>query len=431
MDQYLPNKLYINNIHVGNKTLTEALELIEIIESEELRKKISIEYTDSNGIYQAYSFTREHLGYYADKKALIKTLEATLKKKKNILTKIIKYKQKETSERRYVIKFNTNNNKFMKSLMVFDDSKLNPPQDAKYAFNNGKIEIIKEQNGYVFDKKTLYEELLNDSSLQAVRLKTRLEPPKVTSEQLSKQGIKEKISSFTTRFDAGNVPRASNIRLAAKILEGKILAPGDTFSFNEAVGQRTEESGFLEAGVYMNGKIDTGLGGGICQVSTTLYNSVLLADLEVSERHNHSLTVPYVPLSRDAAVSWGLQDFKFINNTDYYIYIHASTTRNSITFDLFSTKSDKKVELISTAFSRVKAPVLYKVDENLEIGKQEIEEPGHDGYESQLTKKVFLSGKLVNTGVVSKDKYQTSPKIIIKGTKLPESIPKYYYRYFE
>lgn len=426
MNHYLPNNLFINGIHIGNKTLTEAEELIDAIEGEQLGKEINIFYDGESDLYQTHSFTCEELGYYVDKAAINKELKAIFDKDTNILKRIVKYKSIENQGQRYTLRFNINKSKFIAALKVFDDSKLSPPKDAKYAVTNGKIEIISEESGYVFDKEALYNDLVKAPNVASVQLNTRLEAPKVTAEELAKQGVKEKTSSFTTRFDAGNVPRAANIRLAAKIIDGSMLAPGDVFSFNDVVGQRTEERGFQEAGVYMNGKVDTGLGGGICQVSTTLYNSVLFADLEVLERHNHSLTVPYVPLSRDAAVSWGLQNFKFVNNTDYYIYIHASTTRNTITFDLFSTKSDKKVELISTSFNKVKAPVLYKDDATLEVGKTDVEEVGHDGFESQLTKKVYLGGKLVSTGIVSKDKYLTAPKIIIRGTKMPVVLPRYY-----
>lgn len=426
MDNYLPNNLYINDMHIGNKTLVEAEKLITEIENKELNKEVTIVYDGGRGLYQTHSFKRRQLGYYADKEAMIKDLETIFDKRINLLRRIIKYKKIESSQYKYTMTYNINYDKFIAALQVFDDSGLNPPKDAKYAVINDRIEIIKEEYGYVYDKETLYKQLINNQEMNKAKLTTKLQAPKVTAEQLSKQGVKEKITSFTTKFDAGNVPRASNIRLAAKIIEGTVLTPGDTFSFNTVVGQRTEERGFQEAGVYMNGKVDTGIGGGICQVSTTLYNSVLFADLQVLERHNHSLTVPYVPLSRDAAVSWGLQDFKFINNTDYHIYIHASTTRNTITFDLFSTKTDKKVELISTKISKVDAPVLYIEDDAIEIGKQDVEEPGHDGYESQLTRKVIVNGKLVSTEIVSKDKYLTSPKIIKKGTKLPVINPRYY-----
>lgn len=427
MQRYLPNNLYVNEIYIGNKTLAEAEKLLSIIEHEQLNKKINIIFNDNKGLYQAQSFTNKQLGYYADKAVIINDLKAILNTNKNMFMRIWKYKSIENSGCKYRLKFILDKNKFMSALQIFNDSKLNPPKDAKYTYNNGQIEILKEENGYIFDKEALYNELHSDIRHTSVRLKTTLTAPKITAEELRKQGIREKISSYMTKFDSSNLPRSSNIRLAASIIEGTVLAPGDTFSFNEAVGQRTTKRGFKEAGVYMNGKVDTGIGGGICQVSTTLYNAVLLADLQVLERYNHSLTVPYVPLSRDAAVSWGVQDLKFINNTDYHIYIHANTTKNSIAFDLFSTKSNKKVELISTTISKVNAPVIYKDDEALEVGKQIVEESGHHGFESQLTKKVYIDDKLVSIGIVSKDKYMTAAKIVIKGTKVPLQDTKYYF----
>lgn len=427
MQRYLPNNLYINEMHIGNKTLDEAEKLLSIIEHEQLNREITIIVDDNKYLYQTQSFTYKQLGYYVDKAMIINDLKAILNTNNNMFMRIWKYKSIENSGCRYRLKFILDKNKFMSALQIFNDSKLNLPKDAKYIYNNGQIEILKEENGYIFDKEALYNELRSDIGYSSVRLKTKLAAPKITAEELRKQGVREKISSYMTKFDSSNLPRTSNIRLAASIIDGTVLAPGDTFSFNEAVGQRTIEKGFKEAGVYMNGKLDTGIGGGICQVSTTLYNAVLLADLQVIERYNHSLTVPYVPLSRDAAVSWGVQDLKFINNTDYYIYIHSSTTKNSITFALFSTKSNKKVELISTTISQVKAPVIYKDDEALEVGKQIVEDIGHHGFESQLTKKVYIDDKLVSIGIVSKDKYLTAAKIIVKGTKVPLQDNKYYF----
>ncbi|MDF2521149.1 MAG: hypothetical protein K0R84_1777 [Clostridia bacterium] len=433
MNNYLPNNLYINDIHIGNKTLAEAEELIKILEAVKLDKEIVITYEDGKGYVENHSFTYGELGYFAEKKVLMDELTSIFDNKGNIFKRIWQYKSIERSARNYTLKFNIDYNRFAKALNVFDSSKLQKPINAKYAVVKGKIVIVKEEIGYMFDKQALYNKLVADTSLNAAKLQVKAVNPSITAAQLAKQGIKEKISEFTTRFDAGNASRSSNIRLAAKIINGTVLAPGEVFSFNTIVGERTLERGFKEAGVYMNGKVDTGIGGGICQVSTTLYNAVLYADLHVLERYNHSLTVPYVPLSRDAAVSWGLQDFRFVNNTDYHIYIYASASKSSITFALFSTKSNKTVDLISTTISKIKAPVLYKDDASLEVGKQLVEDSGHDGFESQLVKKVYVNSKLVNTGIVSKDKYGTTSKIVIRGTKLsePEPPPPYYFPIYE
>jgi vancomycin resistance protein YoaR len=147
-----------------------------------------------------------------------------------------------------------------------------------------------------------------------------------------------------------------------------------------------------------------------------------LADLPVTERSNHSLTVPYVPLSRDAAVSWGSQDFKFTNNTENHILINTRTTGSTITFEFYSTKSNKEVELISTTLSKSKAPVLYIDDIVAVFGQDTVVEKGHDGFQSQLVKKVYIDKKQISSEIVSKDRYLTAAKIIRRGLRIPDTI---------
>ena len=143
------------------------------------------------------------------------------------------------------------------------------------------------------------------------------------------------ISEYSTHFDSNLVNRTVNIRLAAKALDGKILAPGKRFSFNESVGKRTTEAGFKEATIIEGNTYIAGIGGGICQVSSNLYNAVLLAHLEIIERHSHSLPVDYVPLGKDATVSFPVLDFKFRNSTDAYIQIRCIVKDNTLTIKLY------------------------------------------------------------------------------------------------
>jgi len=143
------------------------------------------------------------------------------------------------------------------------------------------------------------------------------------------------IAQYSTRFDSTQVNRTENIRLAAKALDGKLLAPGEQFSFNESVGERIAEAGYKEALIIEGNTFTPGLGGGVCQVSSTLYNVVLLAHLEILERHQHSLTVNYVPPGRDATVSFPILDFKFKNNTDTHLLIRSFVDGNTLTFQLY------------------------------------------------------------------------------------------------
>ena len=143
------------------------------------------------------------------------------------------------------------------------------------------------------------------------------------------------IAQYSTRFDTSLVNRTENIRLAAKTLDGKQLAPGERFSFNESVGRRTAEAGYKEAMIIVGDKFTPGLGGGVCQVSSNLYNAVFLAGLEILERHHHTLPVDYVPPGRDATVSFPFLDFKFRNITNTYLLIRSFVEGNTLTFQLF------------------------------------------------------------------------------------------------
>lgn len=422
INNFLPNNLYIDTVHIGGKTLQQAENELNKLNSEQLKKSIIILYDDGKGYYQSSSFTYEQLGYFGETSLILEQLNTIMDKNISALKRFIKYKDIERTGMKCELPFNIHYDKYIKALEVFDNTALKPPIDAKYECNKGIVQIIPEEYGYAFDKESLYKDLLANKNLKSAKLNVKAIRPIITADQLKTQGIKELISSFTTKFDAGNVPRASNIRLAAKIVDGAIIPPGSTFSFNDIVGERTEEKGFKEAGVYINGKVDTGIGGGICQVSTTLYNSVLLADLPIKERSNHSLTVPYVPLSRDAAVSWGSQDLKFTNNTNHYILIHTTTTSGSITFELYSTKSNKKVELISTTLSRNNAPIQYISDISIPFGREDVVEKGHDGYQSQLVKNVYIDGIKVSTELISKDRYLPAAKIVRRGLRFPDKI---------
>lgn len=142
------------------------------------------------------------------------------------------------------------------------------------------------------------------------------------------------ISEYTTYFNAQDVNRTENIRLAAKAIDGKVLGPGEVFSFNETVGQRTEEAGYKQAIIIQGRTFVLGLGGGICQVSSTLYNAVDLAQLEILERHHHSLRVDYVPPGKDAAVYYGVLDFRFRNNTKENLVIRTSVVDNAVTMKI-------------------------------------------------------------------------------------------------
>ncbi|MEW9122870.1 MAG: VanW family protein [Thermotaleaceae bacterium] len=422
MNTILPKNIWLDKVYLGGMTLSQVEQLIDEAIEGELNKTITVISQEKiEGQKQIY--TLKELGFSADKERIKSQIWTILNNDMGWMDKYKNYRSIEERGEQFAIAYTVDRDAFERALDAFEGKDLAKPIDAKYIYQDGNV-IIKEGTlGYTFNKEELLKEIIEnplEEENNAFYLRVKEVKPEVTAATLQNQGIKEKVASFTTTFSAGKVERSSNIHLAASFIDGKVLAPGEIFSFNEIVGRRTKARGFKEAGVYVNGRLDTGVGGGICQVSTTLYNAVLLADLEVIERSNHSLTVPYVPLSRDAVIDWGSKDFKFKNNTEAYIYIRAATEKGSITFDLFSTKSGKSIELVSTVLGKTEPVVKYEKDQNLLEGEEVVVEKGQRGYRSQLLKKVYENGELIRSEVVSVDRYLAAPKIVKTGTKKVE-----------
>lgn len=414
MDTQLPHNIWINENNMGGKNLCEIEKLLDELAEKHLNKKVSIVFSYQD-FKEVYEFSLYELGFKSNKEEIEKQIDSILMSDASLLSRLKDYLTIQYRGMYFLLEYEINQDTLLKALEKFNQTVLPKSINASYDYKDGNLSIIDENIGYEFNKEQLCKDL-KESNISTIHLQIKELIPTVTSKFLKEQGINEKISTFSTEFNSSNSSRSHNIKLASQSINGTILSPGAIFSFNSTLGKRTKDKGYKEAGVYLNGQVSEGLGGGICQVSTTLYNAVLLADLELVERNNHSLTVPYVPLSRDAAVSWGYQDFKFKNNTDHYIYIGARVKGNVLTFDLFGTKSNKEVELISTTLSQQSAPIIYQEDVTIQSDQKIVVDNGHNGYISSLVKNVYIEGKLISSEVVSKDKYLSSPKIIKKNT---------------
>ena len=209
---------------------------------------------------------------------------------------------------------------------------------AEYDKETG--EVSESRTGIEFDTaeaKKLWDEA---SDGDTVRIPISVTKPKITTEQLKKSLFADKLGSMTTNFASSNSNRANNVELAASKIDGYVLNPGETFSFNDVVGKRTAEAGFKAAGAYAGGKVVQELGGGICQVSSTLYCAAMYANLEIVARDEHGFAVGYVPWGMDATVSWGGPEFKFKNNRDYPIKIVAKSENRRLTVEIWGTDVD-------------------------------------------------------------------------------------------
>lgn len=243
-----------------------------------------------------------------------------------------------------------------------------------------------------------------------------------TINDLGEEAFPNTLGTFTTIFDASNKNRSNNITLATKKINGTVILPGETFSYNQIVGKRTIEAGFKEAGAYAGGQVIQEVGGGICQVSSTLYNAVLYANLEIVERSNHYFQTSYVDAGRDATVSWGTVDFKFKNNRKYPIKIEASSKNGVSKVSIKGINEEKEYEVViqSKVTSIIQKNIKYEEDNSLESTLEQVKQEGHNGCTSKAYRILKLNGATVSTELLSSDYYHALDKIILKGTKKVE-----------
>lgn len=262
--------------------------------------------------------------------------------------------------------------------------------------------------------------LMEDQEEYVIPLKITIAD--ITISDLGEEAFPNTLGTFTTIYDASNKNRSNNVQLASEKINGTVIMPGETFSYNQIVGKRTIEAGFKEAGAYAGGQVIQEVGGGICQVSSTLYNAVLYANLEIVERSNHYFQSSYVDAGRDATVSWGTVDFKFKNNRTYPIKVEASSKNGvcKVTIKGINEETEYEVVISSKITSIIQKSTKYEEDSSLESTVEKVTQEGHNGCTSQAYKTLKLNGVTISTELLSSDYYHALDKIIVKGTKVVE-----------
>jgi vancomycin resistance protein YoaR len=258
---------------------------------------------------------------------------------------------------------------------------------------------------------------------RSAALPTTVTQPELTTKEAKGLGVKEVMSTFTTTFNAGDVPRVHNISLIAAAVHGSLVRPGQVFSMNAATGQRTAAKGYRTAHVIQNGEIVDGLGGGVCQAGTTMFNAAFFAGLPVIERRNHSLHISHYPMGRDATLDWPSTDLKFRNDSPYGIYITSRATPSTLTFTFWSTSRGYKVTASTSAASNFRAPsTRYKDDPTLPKGKEVVEESGSSGFDVTVSRTVTKGGSVVRRDSFVSN-YVPWVRVVRRGTG-PKETPK-------
>ena len=265
---------------------------------------------------------------------------------------------------------------------------LKNPVNAELSVEGSTVNISQSQNGEKIDKGKLTDltKQAITSGTSDVTLPVTLLKPERSTEDIQKMGIKEVIAEYSTPMAGRNGNQSFNVNKSANTLSGVIVAPDETFSFNGRVGVTDAAHGYKSAAVYSQGKVIQSAGGGVCQVSSTLYSAALRADLGIVSRSNHSMPVNYLPLGQDAAVADYGPDLKFKNNTGNHIYIQAFSNGGSITTRIFGTNTGKNVEVSSQVISRT-----------------------NDKITAVTYKKVTQNGEVVSNGQISKSVYKSAP----------------------
>lgn len=302
---------------------------------------------------------------------------------------------------------------------------------AKDAYVDETVKPVvyhKHEMGISFDKEELrnvLDKTENQAEGKIINFKLTATAPSVKIQDITKDIYKDKLASYTSSYEDSDSNRASNVVLGAKMLNGTIVMPGETFSFNAVMGDCGLSSrGFKPAAVFKAGKVVQEVGGGICQISSTLYVSVLYANLGIVSRSNHALPVGYVPVSLDATVYYPYLDFKFKNTREYPVKIVATTTSSrKLTIAIYGTKEDKEyeVELTSWKTGVISSKVQEQKDSSLEEGKTKIIQKGTAGHKSVAYKTVKYNGKVISKELLSQDSYGSTPKIIAVGTKVVQN----------
>jgi vancomycin resistance protein YoaR len=301
-----------------------------------------------------------------------------------------------------------------------------PPRDATWAVTTKGIRVVPARDGRLMEREATEHALLAALLSRTDRVaKVSVEPvaPSRSTEEANSMGIRGLVGGYET-FYGGDPNRIHNVQLVAHLIDRAVIAPGSTFSFNATTGERNEAKGFLEAPVIINGELQTGLGGGVCQVSTTVFNAAYEAGLGITERTNHALYISHYPLGRDATVNYPDTDLKFVNDTPHWLLLRTFVGSSSLTVNLYGTPVHRRVVSETDPLTAAGPTPLQELeDSDILKGQRVIVESGSPPLRTSVHRRVYTaSGKLLHDNVWS-SYYQGEPRVIKVGTKAPPPPP--------
>ena len=304
------------------------------------------------------------------------------------------------------------------------------PVNADFDVKVDEISIIPGKNGMELDeeksKSSFYETLMSlgefNSLVEFPVLVMEIEP-ETTTECLQATGITDMLTKFHTVFNENDKNRNQNIKLASGLINLTMLAPGEVFSFNQVVGRATAERGFKEAPIIVGGQFVPGIGGGICQVSSTLYNAALLSSMEIVERANHGRAVGYLPVGRDATISYGYLDLKFKNTRSDHVLISSRVEGNKLVMRFFGNPvPEERVEIVTSDVVKIEPEIKTEVKKDMKPGEKELVQTGSPGYRVTVWRIIYKGEEEIQRERLSRDYYKPAPAIYHVGPRKEEDV---------
>jgi vancomycin resistance protein YoaR len=296
------------------------------------------------------------------------------------------------------------------------------PVDATWAIGSRGIRVVPDKPGYTLDVPRSARALLRAVLVTEPPLRsTALVVHQITADRTTAEAQSMHITGLVAGYETvygGDPNRIHNVQLVSHLIDGHLIAPGATFSFNEATGARTAQKGFLQAPVIINGELQTGLGGGVCQVSTTVFNAAYEAGLPITERTNHALYISHYPQGRDATVDYPDVDLKFVNDTGHWLLLRTWVGSSSLTVALYGTPLRRRVVSDVRPLVVVSAPPVKRVpDPSLAEGEKVVQDSGDPARKTSVRRRVYsVSGKLLSDTVFYSS-YRAQPAVVLVGTK--------------
>lgn len=422
-DEVVSKGVYIDSIHIGGMTVKEAKQAVDDYVSAILSKTITVNIDGNNEV-----ITLGDLNYqYKENNYIEEALE--IGRHGNLIKRYKELKDIEESNLVYKLEFTMDDEKLAEFINT-NCSKYNVPAvNATVSRVGGQFVYTNEAKGRKLDVEATIasiKEAISDSwNKEDITITATVVDDEPVYTRALVERTKTKIGTFSTTYTSSSADRAGNLANGARLINNTVLYPGDVFSAYEKLTPFTTANGYFEAGSYANGKVVDSIGGGACQVTTTLYNAVLLAELEIVERAAHSMTISYADLGRDAAIAGTWKDLKFKNDKDVPVLVEVYTSGRTITFNIWGEETrdtaNRKIKFESVIISeKAPGPDVVTEDPTKPESYRVTTQSAHTGYTAELYKIVYENGVEVSRTRVNKSTYMASPRYVTVGTMVEE-----------